>query len=303
MNKAPYIIDRTSGSIAIYVEGVPYSVGKDHCNYKKVLDKLRNDDHEDLEALLDIPSAIANASEGKIVVDDGMIFYNGEEIHNTIVDRILEFIDEGFPFEPLALFLENLLKNPNEDTIKECYEFLETGKLPITEDGCFLAYKKVDENFKSHHASPDGTHLDHSIGAEVEMDRDEVDTNRDNTCSKGLHFCSLSYLSHFGYEDSRTVVVKVNPRDVCAIPSDYNNAKGRTSYYEVVAEYDAENRNSEEAFEDAYVDTTEGVRDAMTHVREEQTVEVDASDDSWGVKPNGHRYNNNRINGRFAKRS
>ena len=80
----------------------------------------------------------------------------------------------------------------------------------------------------------------------------------------------MSYLTCFGYSDARTVVVKVNPRDVCAIPSDYSNAKGRASYYEVVAEYDAENRNSEEAFEDAYVDTTEDVRDAMTHVRNEK---------------------------------
>ena len=33
------------------------------------------------------------------------------------------------------------------------------------------------------------------------------------------------------------MIVKINPKDVVAIPSDYNNTKGRTCRYEVVGEY------------------------------------------------------------------
>jgi hypothetical protein len=44
----------------------------------------------------------------------------------------------------------------------------------------------------------------------------------------------MSYLNHFG--GARTVIVKVNPRDVVSIPSDYNGAKGRTCRYEVIGE-------------------------------------------------------------------
>jgi hypothetical protein len=51
-----------------------------------------------------------------------------------------------------------------------------------------------------------------------------------------LHFCSLDYLSHFGGHDSRTVVLKINPRDVVSIPADYNATKGRTCRYEVIGE-------------------------------------------------------------------
>jgi hypothetical protein len=76
--------------------------------------------------------------------------------------------------------------------------------------------------------------MDNSIGMIVEMERNEVDDNRDNTCSSGLHFCSESYLKSFG--GARTVIVKINPRDVVSIPSDYNDAKGRACRYEVIGE-------------------------------------------------------------------
>jgi hypothetical protein len=70
------------------------------------------------------------------------------------------------------------------------------------------------------------------------MERFDVDDNKDNTCSTGLHFCSQSYLSCFGGE--RTVIVKINPADVVSIPSDYNDAKGRACRYEVIGELEVE---------------------------------------------------------------
>jgi hypothetical protein len=80
--------------------------------------------------------------------------------------------------------------------------------------------------------------MDNSPGRVVEMERNQVDDNKDQTCSTGLHFCGMSYLSHFSGE--RTVIVKVNPADVVSIPSDYNGAKGRACRYEVVGELGVE---------------------------------------------------------------
>jgi hypothetical protein len=301
-----YIIDKKAGNITVYVGAKPYIIDRDHCNFETVLDRLKNKEYDDLEDLLDIPKAIAAASKGKVIVDNGAVYYNGKEIHNVIADRIIDFMDEGFPFEPLALFLENLLQNPLESAIKELYLFLESGKLPITDDGCFLAYKKVNNDFKSYHASPDGTHLDHPIGGIVSMPREEVDADRNRTCSKGLHFCSLSYLSKYSGGQGKVIIVKINPRDVVAIPSDYSNTKGRAACYQVMAEYDAEDRESKDAFDKSLVDTQEGeegVREAMVHVQEEKQVCGDCGD-NWGTKPNGQRYNNKRdSNGRFTKRS
>jgi hypothetical protein len=63
-----------------------------------------------------------------------------------------------------------------------------------------------------------------------------VDDDANRTCSSGLHFCSQDYLSHFGGSDSRVVIVKINPRDVVSIPTDYDFSKGRCSRYEVIGE-------------------------------------------------------------------
>jgi hypothetical protein len=76
--------------------------------------------------------------------------------------------------------------------------------------------------------------IDNSVGQVVSMPRYKVDDNRNNTCSSGLHFCSLSYLKNcFGFGDN-VVILKINPRDVVSIPSDYNNSKGRCCLYEVI---------------------------------------------------------------------
>jgi hypothetical protein len=85
--------------------------------------------------------------------------------------------------------------------------------------------------------------MDNSVGMIVEMERNRVDDDKNVTCSTGLHFCGMSYLSHFG--GARTVIVKINPRDVVSIPTDYNEAKGRACRYEVIGELGV---NPEEAF-------------------------------------------------------
>jgi hypothetical protein len=147
---------------------------------------------------------------------------------------MIEMLREGFPIEPMVHFMENLYANPSHRAVTELYSFLEKGQLPITPDGHFLAYKKVRADYKDCHS---GT-MDNSIGQVVEMERHEVDDNKDRTCSSGLHFCSKDYLNHFGGE--RVVIVKINPRDVVSIPSDYNDTKGRACRYEVVGEVDAD---------------------------------------------------------------
>jgi len=139
--------------------------------------------------------------------------------------------------------------------------------MPITPDGHFLAYKKVRANYKDVHS---GT-MDNSVGQIVEMERHEVDDNKDVTCSTGLHFCGMSYLSCFGGD--RTVIVKINPADVVAIPSDYNDAKGRACRYEVIGEL---NVNPQDAFtapvQDNAVGTKTFTRPVQTGPKEGDTV-------------------------------
>lgn len=217
-----------------------------HANFDQILDAVKAKDYTTAEILMDKKMLVINfleknVSNGKEVLTlrNGEVYQtvDGVEtvVHNAITRRIVTMAEEGFDVEPMLLFLGNLGDNPSKTAIEELYGFMDVNDLPVTEEGCFLAYKKVRRDWKDHHS---GTILN-KPGMVVKMKRGDVDDNRDRTCSSGLHFCSKEYLPHFGGDDrtSRVVIVKINPRDVVSIPSDYNNAKGRCCMYEVVAEY------------------------------------------------------------------
>ena len=223
-----------SGKIAAVINGKPLSIATDHSNYASILEAIKVQDWNKVVTLADISASVNAYVTGDVQIKDGILFYKGEPIHNTLANRIVKFMGDGLPFLPLCKFLENLMQNPSHRAINELYDFLEAGELPITTDGCFLAYKNVKSDYTDIHS---GT-FDNSIGKVCEMVRNQVDEDKNRTCSKGLHFCSIKYLPHFSDTcGGHTMMVKINPADVVAIPADYNNTKGRTCKYEVVAEY------------------------------------------------------------------
>jgi len=68
----------------------------------------------------------------------------------------------------------------------------------------------------------------------VDMPRNKVQDDPSITCSYGLHFCSLEYVRCFS--GHHLMVLKINPKDIVSIPTDYNNTKGRCCRYTVVGE-------------------------------------------------------------------
>jgi len=176
----------------------------------------------------------AKSGNFMVTIDDGVgnVVVSGTKypLASAVVQKIIKMSEQGFDPMPLVNFLENLYRNPSKVAIAELFLFLDAAELPITPDGHFLAYKRVREDYLDCHS---GT-MDNSVGNVLEMDRNAVDDDKNRTCSAGLHFCSFDYLKSFHGE--RIVIVKINPKDVVAIPADYNNSKGRTCRYEVVGE-------------------------------------------------------------------
>lgn len=229
----------TERSIVLMIDGKSHIVGKVHPNYDKIKEKVIAKDYTDILLLIDIPNTINEFGSGKVVVKDGQITYEGEVLHGAIVTRIFKMIEEGFDVNPMVLFLENLMLNPSKRAVDELYGFLEACSLPITDDGHFLAYKKVKRKDNGDLVDIYTGKFNNNVGQIPEVRRNQVDEDKERTCSYGLHFCSQSYLPHFGVGSGNAVViVKINPRDVVAIPVDYNNAKGRTCRYEVVSEHE-----------------------------------------------------------------
>ena len=208
------------------------------CSFKEeLISALRRGDEQTAMALINKDRAIADwvNDENTLRVKDREILYNldGKEwkpLHNALVERIITMRDQGFNPDPMIKLLENINKNPSEESQKDLYAFLETNRLPVTIDGCFLAYKKVRANYLDCHS---GTISNHP-GAHVKMPRELVNADRKQTCSTGLHVCSGGYLREFGGD--KTMLIKVNPIHVVSVPIDYKNSKMRVCEYWVIKE-------------------------------------------------------------------
>ncbi|MCK9371217.1 hypothetical protein M0R04_14995 [Candidatus Dojkabacteria bacterium] len=224
----------TEDSITVFLNGKPYSADISHPNFDKIIEVFNNEFYDQLPDLFNLVESVKIYADTNpdVVIDEvlGTVLFKGSQVDNSMVNRILTMMGEGFDITPMTNLLANLYSNVSKKAIDELYDFLEFGKLPITPDGHFLAYKRVNENYTSCH---DGR-TDNSIGNVVSMERRDVDDRSEVTCSYGLHICSFDYLAH--YSGAKVIVVKVNPADVVSIPTDYDNTKARVCRYEVIGE-------------------------------------------------------------------
>lgn len=243
MNSTPAFLLQGK-NIILVLDGKSHTISRDtHINYDKIVVALKESDWDELRDLIEPKKAIINFGRGNVTVEDGVVMWKDQPFHNALSVRMLEMYQEGFPVDPMIAFMENLMKNPSKRSVDQLYGFLEKNSLPITEDGHFLAFKRVQHDYTDIHSGK----FDNSVGQVVEMERNLVDDNPDSTCSVGLHFCSESYLAHFGSPDQPVMILKINPADVVSIPSDYNGAKGRCYRYEVVGQVGGD---PEEEFEE-----------------------------------------------------
>lgn len=237
MKLVSYII-ASDKNINVFLNDKSYIVTPDHINYDKVISCIRKEKgdqlFDELKKLIDIADSLKKSAP-EVTIKNGEVYYNGKVLVNSLTERLFMLVKSDMPYEPLWKFLLNVSLNPSEYAINELYEFLEKNNLPITEDGCFLAYKKVRNDYFDIHS---GT-MNNSVGNVVKIDRTVVDPNRNNECSVGLHFCSKEYLPHFGSNncsDDHVLIVKINPKDVVSFPRDYNLSKGRCCEYTVMYE-------------------------------------------------------------------
>jgi hypothetical protein len=229
----PFIMGRDF--VTVMADGQTVTVLSDAPNYRLLRQALRDKEWDKIPELLTPAKSVETFVSGDVQLVDGQVMYNGKPLHNSVTRRIMEMMAEGFDATPLRNFLSKLMQNPSKSSVDELYDWLEHTRLPICEDGDFMAYKKVRDDLGSFY---DYGKTKHVFGEELpEMPRNQVDDNRTTTCSTGYHFCSLSYLPHYHGGSGRVLLVKVNPAKVVSIPNDYNFAKGRATTYRVIGEH------------------------------------------------------------------
>jgi len=227
-------------SLSVFVRNTLQTIPAAHPGYERLVAHLTDptiEDHDELlvAELLDKRELVSRLTAGLVNVVGNEVFYKGAPVRSTLTEKLIQLVDAGMDATPWVWFLNNVMENPS-DRSREClYNFIDRFQAPLTPDGCFVAFKYVRGDFTSVHANPDGSRMDNSPGKIVEMPRDRVNDNPNETCSRGLHVCASIYLNGYSQHE-KVVACKVNPRDVVSVPTDYGYSKMRVCRYEVLAE-------------------------------------------------------------------
>lgn len=106
-----------------------------------------NFDKEQLEVYLAPIRRAVLASDNRFELSpDGKVLYlvgSNVPIPNQLGKHIIDFLENSLPVEALVNFWESCLRNPHYIAIEELFNFLEENRMPITDDGGFLGYKKL----------------------------------------------------------------------------------------------------------------------------------------------------------------
>ena len=204
-------------------------------NFNLVCKSIEKKEWDNVIKAVEPKKAASVFVKNKITIRDGKVYCRGEELDGVVVKRILQAMEQGKEnlSERLCAFLDNLMDNPSYNSRKQLYGFLVHNNIPISEDGCILAYKKVDSNYydlRTH------TILNNVWGKEISMNRADVDDNPDEHCSSGLHIGDLTFVKGI-YSNGHIIICKVNPKDVVSIPNDFSCTKMRCCAYTPICDY------------------------------------------------------------------
>jgi len=242
----------TKNSINFRFNGMDCTVTADHKNFKEIRDKLLNENYKGASNLILGKRLEIQKFGGFKLNQFKQLEYDGAIIPEGLMNIIFKFKEKKLSFDPFENFWKRLRNNCSERVKNELFRFIQNCGFSITEDGCFIAYKRITHDFKDVKSKK----FDNSIGKIVSMPREEVSDDSSVACAKGLHVAAYSYLAN--YSGDRIIEVKVDPADVVSIPTDYNDSKMRVCKYKVIKEFEMGNNphvNIEEVVKDpVYLD-------------------------------------------------
>lgn len=170
-----------------------------------------------------------------IFYSGGKVYYKTVELDfKTVNAAIHRYATEGNEAQMARLlnFLDKLILNPSTSAITTLYNFISHNNIELTDDGDILAFKAVTEDLKDIYTKT----ISNQPGEVVSMPRELVVEDPNQTCSAGLHVCSWAYLTESGFVSggARYLKVRVNPKDVVSVPTDYKGTKMRCCEYKVI---------------------------------------------------------------------
>jgi hypothetical protein len=230
-------------SITVISDGQILVANNDHPNYNEIVEYALAGDPE-VVGLFDASGRVAERfeklSERRVTVANSRVYFDGDEIHNSLTEAIVRFMNEGIEdWKGLVKFFEKIQTNPTEHSREQFFSWLKDRDFTITDDGDVIMYKGLTYDGYSVHggtAIVDGEtitgKIPNNIGSVIEMPRSAVAHDPGSACSTGLHAADYGFANQFS-SGQRIVRIIVNPRDVVSVPSHGQFNKVRVCRYKV----------------------------------------------------------------------
>jgi hypothetical protein len=236
-------------SLTVIFDGTPFTVKNTDPNFNTCVEHLKNQDFESLKDSISIVNSFNKTlyTYENIEIRGNSVYFGGQEVSSFITEKIIDFFYQGLPYEPLVKFFAKLQENPSKRAVDELYTFLQHKHMPIAENGNFLAYKGVGNDYFSIRSGNAvllkgisyGGKIYNGIGSIIEVVRNYVDDDKNRGCSQGLHVGSYDYANNWRGSTGKLLMVEVNPKDVVSVPLDCECQKLRTCKYKVISEIEA----------------------------------------------------------------
>ena len=229
----PYLI--TENSVTVNVNGKTYTVYSDD---KKKFDAIKNciryNDFDTLERIVSNETVVSKWLLGSgFYIEDGIVYSNDNEpLPAVITNRIIHLINEGIPHNHLIEFWKSCKRNPNPDSVKQLYTFLEHNNIPITDKGSFVAYKGTTSEYFDKHSRT----IRYRIGFSYSMLREDVEFDPSKPCGRGYHVGTFEYADGWAGIDGHVLLVEVFPEHVVSVPTDCSAQKCRVCKLFVIDE-------------------------------------------------------------------
>lgn len=203
----------TRGTISVFYDNKDFTITASDKRYPKLRRACLKDDIAKILEVLNLKAELKNSVD----MSEGMKIA-GHKVPNGLAKTVIDAAIGG-DVKSLAKFKERMLKNPSKTAQEHLLQFLNHCGASFLEDGRFLAYKYVKDNYTDMHTGK----YDYSPGKTVTMDRNKVVEDPRTACAAGLH------VGTWGYSGSHTNVLLciIDPVDVVSVPYDYAHQKIR----------------------------------------------------------------------------
>jgi hypothetical protein len=118
----PYLIQ--GNNITVVIGNKPHTISKTHITYDKVKEAIKAGDWDLVKDIIEPKQVVLNYGKGNVSVKGETLYWKGEVLNSGLAIRMIAMLQEGFPIEPMVMFMENLFQNPSKRAVDELYGFL-----------------------------------------------------------------------------------------------------------------------------------------------------------------------------------